>query len=163
MQDLATLTRSAIDVLTGHELSPSTRDLCTVEGLAGADFAEDLERVSLLDEILAEYEAAAVADGNYDAVRAILRLREDCTPEARKIRQRTKVEFCDRHAPLFAGDSFYRKVESMLEGGYGGGPCKGGRCKLYPGRDLICQSTCERYGMAEMPLDWTTEDEADDA
>lgn len=156
------LARRAIEVLTEHDLSPATRDLVTLEGVGPAGWAETDELVSLVDVILSEYEAAAVAADNYDAVRAILRVREDCRPEPPKVRQRTKMEYCDRHRASFLSESVYRRVEVMAEGGWAsGGPCEGGRCKLYPGRDYICRETCEEYGLGEMPLDWTTEPDDD--
>jgi hypothetical protein len=73
-------------------------------------------------------------------------------------RKRTRLEFCDRHRASFLSESVYRRVEVMVEGGWAsGGPCGGGRCELYPGLDYICRETCEEYGLAAMPLDWTTE------
>lgn len=75
------LATAAVAVLTEHELSPSTRDLLTLDGIARSVWPEESERLELLDTILAEYEAQAVAHlapgERYAAivVRAIVGLR----------------------------------------------------------------------------------------
>ena len=67
-------------------------------------------------------------------------------------RKHTKYELCERHAPWFGGNR-YRTVECMVEGGPGGWTpgCHGGKCRLWPGTDLFCESVCH----GEMMLDWT--------
>jgi hypothetical protein len=67
-------------------------------------------------------------------------------------RKITKMQFCDKHAGRFAGETRYRQAETMVEGGWAnGGPCSGGTCKLWPGTDIFEPSICE----GEFPLDWT--------
>lgn len=80
------------------------------------------------------------------------------TTQPESARKRTRYEHCERHAPWFAGLGRYRIVECMVEGGPGGWTpgCEGGRCRLFPGLDLICRTTCERIGFGELELDWTT-------
>lgn len=69
-------------------------------------------------------------------------------------RQITKFLLCDRHAPWFATETRYRKIEVLCEGGPGGAePCSGGRCRLWPGRDIFEPSVCH----GEMELEWTRE------
>lgn len=69
---------------------------------------------------------------------------------ARKV---TKFQLCDRHAPWFAGNTRYRIIECLNEGGPGGWTpgCEGGRCRIWPGTDYHVESACH----GEMDLDWT--------
>ena len=66
--------RRAVVVLTEHELSPSTRDLLALEGCAVADWCDREEKLDLIDAILSEYEAQAVAyvaPGERESVAAV--------------------------------------------------------------------------------------------
>jgi len=77
--------QQTIDVLTGYELSPSTRDLLTLEAISeGVTWADDDELLALVDVILSEYEAQAVSESNYTAVRAIISLRRALETEGSK-------------------------------------------------------------------------------
>lgn len=68
-------------------------------------------------------------------------------------RKHTRMDFCDRHRLAFLSESVYRRAEVMVEGGWAhGGPCEGGRCRLWPGRDYYSEELCH----GEMELDWTT-------
>ena len=71
---------------------------------------------------------------------------------ARKV---SMFEICERHAPWFAGETRLRILECFVEGGPGGWSpgCAGGKCRLWPGRDVFEESVCH----GEMELDWTTE------
>jgi hypothetical protein len=68
-------------------------------------------------------------------------------------RKVTKFQLCERHAPWFDGQTRYRKIECMNEGGPGGWTqgCSGGKCRLWPGTDFHEPSCCS----SEMALDWT--------
>ena len=66
------------------------------------------------------------------------------------------MEFCEHHAPTFLSVPVYRRAETMVEGGWAsGGPCEGGKCRLWPGRDYYVAEICH----GEMVLDWTTDRE----
>jgi len=73
------------------------------------------------------------------------------------LRKHTKFVLCDRHRPWFAGETRYRQIECMVEGGPGGWApgCEGGECKLWPGADIFEASVCDG---GQLPLDWTTPD-----
>ena len=68
-------------------------------------------------------------------------------------RKVTLFELCERHAPWFASEPRYRKIECMVEGGPGGWTpgCAGGVCRLWPGTDLFERGVC----FEEMELEWT--------
>jgi hypothetical protein len=67
-------------------------------------------------------------------------------------RKITKFVFCERHAPMFAGVYRYRCAEVCMEGGWAnGGPCQGGKCRLWPGTDFYFPEICN----GEYPLEWT--------
>jgi hypothetical protein len=69
-----------------------------------------------------------------------------------KIRKHTKFAYCEKHAPMFAGETRYRQAETCVEGGWAyGGPCEGGVCRLWPGRDFFVAEICT----SEYELDWT--------
>lgn len=76
------------------------------------------------------------------------------TVAAKQPRKITKFQLCERHAPWFAGETRYRKLECMVEGGPGGWSpgCKGGHCRLWPGTDMFTPSYCHE----EANLDWTS-------
>ena len=64
-----------------------------------------------------------------------------------KLRKVTVFEPCEYHAPMYAGESRYRKAEAMGEGGWGNSPCPGQRCRMKPGTDL-----CAAGWVAEHPV-----------
>lgn len=71
------------------------------------------------------------------------------------LRKTTKFQLCERHAPWFAGETRYRKIECLNEGGPGGWSpgCAGGKCRLWRGTDYHVPESC--YAEAD-DLDWTT-------
>lgn len=75
-------------------------------------------------------------------------------PEPRK---RTRFQTCERHAWLMA-ERRERRAEFFVEGGPahdpGDGGCRGGVCRLWPGRDLFVEDICH----GEFELDWTASD-----
>lgn len=68
-------------------------------------------------------------------------------------RKRTKFQLCKRHAPWFAGETRYRQIECLNEGGPGGWSpgCQDGTCRIWPGLDYHVEDACHD----EMKLDWT--------
>ena len=71
----------AIVLVTGANLSPSTRDLLTLEGVvARPEWLDDEELASHVDAILSEYEAVAVEQSDFVTVRAIIELRRQIDP-----------------------------------------------------------------------------------
>ena len=68
---------------------------------------------------------------------------------ASRARKRTKFQTCERHRWLDQ-EARYRRAEFFLEGGPTDGPCQGGKCRLWPGTDLIAEDLCHD----EYRLDW---------
>lgn len=70
-----------------------------------------------------------------------------------KERKHTRYQLCERHAPWFDGETRYRKIECLVEGGPGGWTpgCEGGTCRLWPGTDTFSPEYCTE----EMELEWT--------
>lgn len=67
------------------------------------------------------------------------------------VRKHTKFETCERHRWL-KRETRYRRAEFFAEGGPAGqAGCEGGRCRLWPGRDLFVEELCSE----EFELDWT--------
>jgi hypothetical protein len=59
-------------------------------------------------------------------------------PVTTALRKHTVFEPCQRHAPMYASETRYRRAETMGEGGWAGsGPCEGTRCRMRPGTDLM--------------------------
>lgn len=77
-----------------------------------------------------------------------------------KLRKITRFELCERHAPWFARQTRYRKIECLNEGGPGGWTpgCHTGRCRLWPGTDYHEPSVCDR----EMEMEWTVSGASED-
>lgn len=72
-----------------------------------------------------------------------------------KPRKQTVFRICDRHKGWFAGETRRRIAETFVEGGPGhGGPCAGGRCRMWPGTDFYVADICH----GEHELDWGGED-----
>jgi hypothetical protein len=67
--------RIAVEVLTDHDLSPSTRALLTLGGIEHDAYFDDDEKLRIVDEVLSEHEAQAVEERNDGATRAIVALR----------------------------------------------------------------------------------------
>lgn len=98
---------------------------------------------------LLETTAALVTAGEIDQS---TREKIDTAVMESAARKRTRMEFCDRHAPMFLEERVDRRAETMVEGGWShGGPCEGGKCRLWPGRDFYVAEVCH----GEMVLDWT--------
>ena len=72
---VAPLAQEAIDVLTGFELSPDTRDLLVLEGVARATWAGEEELVAIVDGMLEDYERRAIYWNAEEARKAIYDLR----------------------------------------------------------------------------------------
>jgi hypothetical protein len=59
-------------------------------------------------------------------------------------RKVTKFQTCERHEWLNR-ETRYRRAEFFAEGGPGSdNECKGGRCIIWPGRDIFCVEVCDR-------------------
>jgi hypothetical protein len=61
MLNSAQLASLAIDTLTGRELSPSTVDLLTLEGIRVAAWLDEEEKLGVVSEVLARYGISAEA------------------------------------------------------------------------------------------------------
>jgi hypothetical protein len=56
------------------------------------------------------------------------------------LRKRTVFLPCDRHAPMYAGETRYRRAEVMGEGGWCSECSPGQHCEMRPGRDFFAAS-----------------------
>jgi hypothetical protein len=53
------------------------------------------------------------------------------------LRQHTVFEPCEFHESWYASETRRRRAEVMVEGGWGGSPCPGRKCRMKPGTDFF--------------------------